>query len=41
MYKSGSQSVRVAVYGCKHDASVFEGILKGMCSLVNMVGGWV
>ena len=41
MYKSGSQSVRVAVYGCKHDASVFEELLKDMCSLVRLVGGGV
>ena len=24
VYKSGQQSMRVAVYGCKHDAAMFE-----------------
>jgi len=24
VYKSGQQSMRVAVYGCKHDATLFE-----------------
>ncbi len=28
MYKSGQQSMRVAVYGTKHDASLFEELLK-------------
>jgi ribosomal protein L36 len=37
MYKSGSQSMRVAVYGCKHDASTFESLLKDMCNLVRLV----
>jgi patatin-like phospholipase/acyl hydrolase len=39
MYKSGSQSMRVAVYGCKHDASTFESLLKDMCNLVRLVSG--
>ena len=28
VYKSGQQSMRVAVYGTKHDASLFEELLK-------------
>ena len=28
VYKSGQQSMRVAVYGTKHDASLFEDLLK-------------
>jgi hypothetical protein len=31
VYKSGQQSMRVAVYGCKHDAATFEELLKGYC----------
>jgi hypothetical protein len=27
----------VAVYGCKHDASTFESLLKDMCNLVRLV----
>ena len=38
LYQSGSQSMRVAVYGCKHNAGAFEGILKDMCNLVKLVG---
>jgi len=30
-YKSGQQSMRVAVYGCKHDAAMFEELLKDYC----------
>ena len=30
-YKSGQQSMRVAVYGCKHDALMFELLLKEYC----------
>lgn len=30
-YKSGQQSMRVAVYGCKHDAAMFEILLKEYC----------
>lgn len=33
VYKSGQQSMRVAVYGCKHDAYMFEELLKGYCLL--------
>lgn len=29
--KSGQQSMRVAVYGCKHDAAMFEVLLKEYC----------
>lgn len=32
-YKSGQQSMRVAVYGCKHDAAMFEDLLKEYCLL--------
>lgn len=32
-YKSGQQSMRVAVYGCKHDAGMFEELLKEYCLL--------
>ena len=32
-YKSGQQSMRVAVYGCKHDAGMFEELLKVYCEL--------
>lgn len=32
-YKSGQQSMRVAVYGCKHDAAMFEDLLKEYCGL--------
>ena len=32
-YKSGQQSMRVAVYGCKHDAGMFEELLKEYCGL--------
>ena len=32
-YKSGQQSMRVAVYGCKHDAAMFEELLKEYCLL--------
>lgn len=32
LYKSGQQSMRVAVYGCKHDAVMFELLLKQFCS---------
>ena len=28
VYRSGQQSMRVAVYGTKHDASLFEELLK-------------
>lgn len=31
VYKSGQQSMRVAVYGCKHDAAMFEHLLKEYC----------
>ena len=31
VYKSGQQSMRVAVYGCKHDAALFEVLLKAYC----------
>ncbi len=31
-YKSGQQSMRVAVYGCKHDAAMFEELLKEYCT---------
>lgn len=31
VYKSGQQSMRVAVYGCKHDAAMFELLLKEYC----------
>ncbi|KAK9861855.1 hypothetical protein WJX84_002096 [Apatococcus fuscideae] len=31
VYKSGQQSMRVAVYGCKHDAVMFEMLLKQFC----------
>jgi hypothetical protein len=31
-YKSGQQSMRVAVYGCKHDAAMFEILLKEYCT---------
>ncbi len=31
LYKSGQQSMRVAVYGCKHDAVMFELLLKQFC----------
>ncbi|KAK9820032.1 hypothetical protein WJX72_005289 [[Myrmecia] bisecta] len=30
-YKTGQQSMRVAVYGCKHDAAMFEELLKQFC----------
>ena len=32
-YQSGQQSMRVAVYGCKHDAAMFEELLKEYCLL--------
>lgn len=32
VYKSGQQSMRVAVYGCKHDAAMFEILLKEYCT---------
>ena len=28
VYKSGHQSMRVAIYGCKHDAALFEELLQ-------------
>lgn len=28
VYKSGHQSMRVAIYGCKHDANLFEELLR-------------
>ena len=31
VYKSGQQSMRVAVYGCKHDAAMFEVLLRDYC----------
>ncbi len=31
VYKSGQQSMRVAVYGCKHDAVLFELLLQQYC----------
>ena len=31
VYKSGQQSMRVAVYGCKHDAAMFEILLREYC----------
>lgn len=31
VYKSSQQSMRVAVYGCKHDAAMFELLLKEYC----------
>ncbi|BDA47659.1 probable calcium-independent phospholipase A2-gamma at C-terminar half [Coccomyxa sp. Obi] len=39
-YKSGQQSMRVAVYGCKHDAAMFEELLKEYCTFdtENMLG---
>ena len=39
-YKSGQQSMRVAVYGCKHDAAMFEELLKEYClfDTENMLG---
>ena len=30
-YKSGQQSMRVAVYGTKHDAATFERLLRDIC----------
>ena len=38
VYKSSSQSMRVAVYGCKHDASTFETLLKEICQVTPLVG---
>lgn len=32
VYKSGQQHVRVAVYGAKHDTTVFETLLKQICA---------
>ena len=32
VYKSGQQHVRVAVYGAKHDTTVFESLLKQICA---------
>ncbi|CAD7704713.1 unnamed protein product [Ostreobium quekettii] len=32
MYRSGQQSIRVAMTGCKHDASTFEGLLQDFSS---------
>lgn len=40
MYKSSSQHMRVAVYGCKHDASTFETLLQEICNMVQLVGEW-
>lgn len=31
VYRSGQQSMRVAVYGCKHDAALFESLLQQFC----------
>lgn len=28
IYKNGTSNMRVAIYGCKHDASVFETLLQ-------------
>uniref|UniRef100_A0A061S7R5 Patatin n=1 Tax=Tetraselmis sp. GSL018 TaxID=582737 RepID=A0A061S7R5_9CHLO len=33
MYKSSTQSMRVAMYGCKHDASAFEALLQEYCDM--------
>ncbi|KAJ9510144.1 hypothetical protein QJQ45_015630, partial [Haematococcus lacustris] len=38
MYQSGSQHVRVAVYGCKHDPTAFEGLLMDMCNIKDKMG---
>jgi hypothetical protein len=32
LYKSSAQGLRVAVYGCKHDASNFETLIRSACS---------
>lgn len=32
LYKSSAQGLRVAVYGCKHDASNFETLIRGACN---------
>ena len=34
VYKSGHQSMRVAIYGCKHDAALFEELLQARPSLL-------
>ena len=34
VYKSGHQSMRVAIYGCKHDAALFEEMLQA-CPAAN------
>jgi hypothetical protein len=39
MYKSSSQTVRVAVYGAKHDPSNFETLLQDMGDITKQVGG--
>ena len=37
MYKSGSQHMRVAVYGCKHDPTAYEGLLKEITDMEKLV----
>mmetsp|Transcript_33096 Transcript_33096/g.82905 ORF Transcript_33096/g.82905 Transcript_33096/m.82905 type:complete len:1057 (+) Transcript_33096:2-3172(+) len=36
MYNSSAQSMRIAMYGCKHDASAFEVLLKGTCNMTEI-----
>lgn len=37
MYKSSSQTMRVAVYGGKHDPSAFEGLLRELADMTSYV----
>lgn len=33
VYRSGQQNMRVAVYGAKHDAAMFETLLQELCAV--------
>ena len=37
MYRNSSGVASALVYGCKHDASTFEVLLKDMCNMARLV----
>lgn len=39
MYATGSASMRVAVYGAKHDAAPYEELLRQACAVQQLVSG--